>query len=69
VPLAVYDRTIRVLRDAVDRAKLGNEDRLTAVRELDRQARQLELTARKPEFLELVERERACSADWGGRSV
>ncbi|HEY8943089.1 MAG TPA: DUF763 domain-containing protein [Polyangiaceae bacterium] len=69
VPLAVYDRTIRVLRDAVDRAKLGNEDRLTAVRELDRQARKLELTARRPDFSELIERERARSEDWGGRSV
>jgi hypothetical protein len=39
VPLPVYDQTIRVLKDAVTRAKLGQEERLAALRRLDAQAR------------------------------
>jgi hypothetical protein len=42
VPLDVYDRTIAVLRDAVARAKLGNDERLGALRRLDDQARAIE---------------------------
>jgi hypothetical protein len=42
VPLPVYDETIRVLRSAVDRAHLGGDDRLAAIRRLDAQARGLE---------------------------
>lgn len=45
VPLRVYDETIRVLRQAVDRARLGSEERLAAIRRLDRQARLLERCA------------------------
>jgi hypothetical protein len=42
VPLGVYDRTIAVMRDAVARAKLGNDERLAALRRLDHQSRALE---------------------------
>ncbi len=42
VPLKVYDETIRVLRGAVDRARLGNDDRLAAIRRLDLESRRLE---------------------------
>jgi hypothetical protein len=45
VPLKVYDKTIEVLKSAVANAKLGNEDRLAALRRLDQQARQLERSA------------------------
>jgi hypothetical protein len=50
VPLRVYDQTIGVLRKAVDSAKIGNGDRLHAIRELDRQARSLEHIATEPTF-------------------
>ncbi len=66
VPLRVYDQTLDVLRRAVDAAKLGNDDRLSAVRELDRQARALERTATSPSFDEHVARERAASTGFGG---
>jgi uncharacterized protein len=69
VPLRVYDQTLDVLRRAVDAAKLGNEDRLSAIRELDRQARALERTATSPIFAEHVARERAASTGFGGRHV
>jgi hypothetical protein len=69
VPLRVYDQTLRVLRQAVDTAKLGNEERLHALRELDRQARVLERTAAAPDFDELVARERGSARAFDGRTV
>jgi uncharacterized protein len=69
VPLRVYDRTIGVLRQAVDTAKLGNDDRLHAIRELDRQARTLESVATEPSFGGYVERERAASPAFDGTAV
>jgi hypothetical protein len=69
VPLRVYDETLRVLRQAVDTAKLGNEERLGAIRELDRQARALERSALAPGFSEHLASERAASASWDGRTV
>lgn len=69
VPLAVYDQTLSVLRHAVDAAKLGNADRMSALRELDRQARWVEREAAAPTFSAHVARERAMSPVLGGRSV
>ncbi len=69
VPLKVYDETIRVLKHAVDRAKLGNDDRLAALRRLDAQAKALERTASGPSFDEFIAREREHAAEYGGRTV
>lgn len=69
VPLRVYDRTLRELKQAVSASKLGNEDRLCALRELDRQARVLEQTATQPSFAEHVAREREASVAFGGKAV
>ncbi|MFP2934298.1 DUF763 domain-containing protein, partial [Pyxidicoccus sp. 3LG] len=54
VRLDVYDDTLRVLRGAVDAARLGQEEKLSALRELDRQARRLEATATGPSFEALI---------------
>src|SRR5689334_20307323 len=69
VPLRVYDETIRVLRSAVDRAKLGNSDRLHAIQRLDAESRALEAVARGPSFDEFISAERSRSATYGGRTV
>jgi hypothetical protein len=69
VPLKVYDETIRVLKSAVDRAKLGNADRLHAIQRLDRESRALERVASGPAFNEFVRDERAKSAEYDGRTV
>lgn len=69
VPLTVYDETIRVLRAALDRARLGMDDRLAAVRRLDAQARRLEDWVRGPTVPEVIVEERARSAEYGGRTV
>lgn len=42
VSVDVYDRTIGTLRQAVEAAKLGHDDKLVAIRQLDEQARALE---------------------------
>jgi len=69
VPIKVYDETIRVLKDAVQKAKLGREEELAAIRRLDEQARRLEKTATGPSFADFVAHERAASPTYGGRSV
>jgi hypothetical protein len=69
VPVRVYDETLRVLKEAVDRAKLGHEDKLSAIRRLDIQARALEAGATGPSFEAFVESERAHTAAYGGRTV
>jgi len=69
VPLRVYDETIRVLKTAVDRAKLGNDEKLAAIRRLDTQAHSLERFATGPSFDEYVRTERQRSRDYDGRSV
>ena len=69
VPLAVYDQTLQVLRSAVDRARLGRDDRLEALRRLDAEARRLEQVARGAPFEALVAQERAESHARGGMTV
>jgi len=69
VPLKVYDETIRVLKTAVDQAKLGREEKLSAIARLDAQARALEVGATGPSFEAFVTRERVASAAYGGRTV
>ena len=69
VPIKVYDETIRVLKSAVQNAKLGRDEAMQAFKRLDDQARQLERTASGPSFDAFVAGERAHSPDLDGRSV
>jgi hypothetical protein len=69
VPVKVYDETIRVMRDAVARAKLGRDDKLTAIRRLDAQARALERVATGPSFRDFIAAESQRARDYGGRTV
>ena len=69
VPTRVYDETIGVLKSAVAAAKLGQSDRLHALKRLDAEARRLERVATRPGFDELVAEEHARSPGYGGRSV
>ena len=69
VPLKVYDETIAVMRHAVERAKLGQDDKLSAIRKLDDEARRLERFAKGPGFQDLINEERRQSAELGGMSV
>ena len=69
VPVLVYDRTIRVLKSAVEAASLGNDEKLDAIRRLDAQARRLERRANGPSLNAFIAEERRRSHDYGGRSV
>lgn len=69
VPIKVYDQTIAVMKAAVAGAKLGNEERLGAIRRLDAEARRLEAHATGPSFPAFLAEERRRSHDYGGRSV
>jgi hypothetical protein len=69
VPLKVYDETIRVLKTAVQKAKLGRDEELGAVRRLDEESRRLEPFAKGPSVEALITEERARSHEYGGRSV
>jgi hypothetical protein len=69
VPTRAYDETIRVLKSAVETARLGNDERLGAIRRLDAQARLLEREATGPSVEAHIATEMRASPDYGGRSV
>jgi hypothetical protein len=69
VPIHVYDQTIAVLKSAVASARLGQADRLHALKRLDAESRRLEAVAAGASFAQLVAEERAGSPGYGGRSV
>jgi uncharacterized protein len=69
VPLRVYDETIRVLKLAVQKAKLGCEEELAALRRLDHQARLLERQTEGPPLPVMIAEERRLSHSYGGRSI
>jgi len=69
VPTKVYDKTIRVLKAAVEQAKLGQDEKIGAIRRLDGQARRLERHASGPSLDSFIAEERARSHDYGGRSI
>jgi hypothetical protein len=69
VPIKVYDETIRVLKSAVQNAKLGRDEEMQALKRLDDQARQLERTVDGPSLESFIATERAASPALDGRSV
>ena len=69
VPIKVYDETIRVLKSAVQKAKLGESDELAAFQKLDQESLRLEREAKGPDVDRFIEDERERSHEYGGRSV
>jgi hypothetical protein len=69
VPLKVYDETIKVLKYAVVKARLGATEELAAIKRLDNQARLVESTATGPTFHDYVAEEWRRSPEYGGRTV
>ncbi len=65
VDLAVYDRTIEVLKRAVVHARLGKSDTLDALRRLDGQVRALEGRTTGPSFGQHIARERERTGNVG----
>ena len=69
VPTLVFDKTISVMKSAVQQAKLGNDEKLAALERLDAQARMLERSAAGPSVEALIACERAEAYSYGGRTV
>jgi hypothetical protein len=70
VPLAIYDESIAVLRQALDEAKIGRTERLEGMRRLDSFARAIEQRrAPHADVDGVIAAEPAVSADYGGRTV
>ena len=68
VPLKAYDETIKVLKSAVQKAKLGRDEELGTLRRLDEQSRKLERHANGPTVANLIAEELELHS-YGGRSV
>lgn len=70
VPITVYDETIRTLQNAIHRSKLGNTDKLKAIQSLYQVAERVEKDfVPNGNFEELIEKERADSWKYEGRTV
>jgi hypothetical protein len=70
VPITVYDETIGVLTKAVEKAKLGNSDKLQAIQKLGELSRMAESSfTPNQNFDDLIEKERLESWKYGGRTV
>jgi uncharacterized protein len=69
VPLKVYDETIKVLKSAMQKAKLGRDEELGALRRLDEQSRKLERHTNGPFVANLIAEELNGSHSYDGRSV
>jgi hypothetical protein len=69
VPLRVYDETIRVLKSAVQNARLGRDEELAAIKRLDQQTRKLERHVSGPSVEQLIAEERTHSESYGGQII
>jgi len=69
VPTKVYDETIRVLKSAVTKAKLGQDEQLSALERLDSESRRLERVVDGPPLQDMISEEFELSHTYGGRSV
>jgi hypothetical protein len=71
VPLNVYDQTINILQQSVEKAKIGETDRQKAIKSLTMVAQQLEkgFEPKADAFDKVIEKERAESWKYGGKTV
>jgi uncharacterized protein len=69
VPRRIYDETIRVMKDAVAKAKLGASDRLFAIQRLDAEVRRLERAPGSIDFEAFVDGEWDRSPSWDGMTA
>lgn len=70
VPLRVYDESIRILGDAIEKSKLGYKDKSECINRLHKTALQIEENCSpQADFDAVMERERRNSHEWGGRTV
>lgn len=70
VPLKVYDQSIRVLQDCIEKSKLGYNDKSDCLRRLHTTALNIEQNCQPlANFDATIAREKAHSKEWGGKTV
>lgn len=70
VPVTVYDDTIQTLQNAIQRSRLGNSDKSQAIKSLSQVASRMEEGfTPNDNFDKVIEKERADSWKYGGRTV
>ena len=70
VPLKIYDESIRVLSDSIEKSKLGYKDKSDCIRRLHETALNIERNCSPmADFDAAIAYERAHSAEWDGRTV
>ena len=70
VPLKIYDESIRILRDSIEKSKLGYKDKSDCIRRLHTAALNVERNcAPEVNFDEAIRYEREHSKDWDGKTV
>ncbi len=69
VPCTIYDESIRVLGDSIERSKLGYNDKSECLKRLSETALMVEQNCEpEADFEKTLEHERAHSHEWGGRT-
>ncbi|MEO7976852.1 DUF763 domain-containing protein [Flavobacterium sp.] len=70
VPVKIYDETIDTLQRAINRAKIGNSDKIQAIQKLSEISRKAEESfTPNSNFDSLVQRERGESYKYGGKTI
>ena len=70
VPLKIYDESIRVLRDSIEKSKLGYKDKSDCIRRLHETALNIERNcAPQVDFDAAIKFEREHSKEWDGKTV
>ena len=70
VPLKIYDESIRILRDSIEKSRLGYKDKSDCIRRLHTAALNVERNcAPEVDFDEAIRYEREHSKDWDGKTV
>lgn len=70
VPLKIYDESIRVLRDSIEKSKLGYKDKSDCIRRLHETALNIEQNcAPQVDFDAAIKFEREHSKEWDGKTV
>lgn len=70
VPLKIYDESIRILRDSIEKSKLGYKEKSDCIRRLHQTALNIERNcAPMADFDAVIAYERENSQNWDGRTV
>ena len=70
VPLKIYDESIRILRDSIEKSKLGYKDKSDCIRRLHETALKVEQNcAPEVDFDAAIKFEREHSKEWDGKTV